>query len=179
MIREALLRQSQWCRPGTPMGKVKAVVMHYVGNPATTAEFNRRYWDTLDDTYASAHYVVDAKEIVRAVPENEVAYHAGPHKSATPWALGHFDGDQANLHSIGIELCHPDSTGRFTQIVLARARLLVAYLCIQYDLDPLTEIITHNMVTGKDCPRYWVAHPEELEKFRKSVEAITLTSLAV
>lgn len=170
MIREALLRPSPWCRPGTAMGKLKAIVIHYVGNPGTSAEFNRRYWDTLDDTYASAHYVVDAKEIVRAVPDSEVAYHAGPHKNATPFALSHFDGDQANLHSIGIELCHPDSSGAFSEVVLERARLLVSYLCFHYGLDPMTDIITHNLVTGKLCPKYWVDHPECLTAFRKSVQ---------
>jgi N-acetylmuramoyl-L-alanine amidase len=161
------------------MGEVKAVVIHYVGNPGTSAEFNRRYWDNITDNYGSAHYVIDAQEVIRCVPENEVAYHAGPHAKATPWATSFFGGEQANTHSIGIELCHPDATGRFTQIVQAKARLLSADLCIRYDLDPMTNIITHNMVTGKDCPRFLVAHPEELHKFRRAVDAIVMAALAV
>lgn len=171
MIREALLTPNPYSRPGTPIVKVQAVAMHWVGNPGTSAMATRNYWETLKDgsLYASAHYAVDAREIVRAVPETEIAYHVGPWKDTTPWALERFGHQTPNNFCLGVELTHPDWSGAFSEVVLERARLLVAYLCAHYGLNPLTDIITHNMCTGKDCPRFWVAHPECLEAFRKSV----------
>jgi len=171
MIRETLLTPNPYSRPQIPMGHVQAVAIHWVGNPGTSAQANRNYWETLKDgsAYASAHYIVDAREIMRAVPETEVAYHVGPLKDKTPWAHTFFAGEAPNYHTIGVELTHRDWSGAFSEVVLERARLLVAYICAHYALDPMAAVITHNMVTGKDCPRFWCAHPDCLEAFRESV----------
>ena len=171
MIREALLTPNPYSRPQIPMGKVQAVAMHWVASPGASAMAVRNYFESLKtgSLYASAHYAVDSKEIVRAVPDTEVAYHIGSLKDKTAWADAYFGGEAPNHHAIGVELTHPDWSGAFSEIVLARATLLVAYLCLHYDLDPMHAVITHNAVSQKDCPRFWVAHPECLEAFRVGV----------
>jgi N-acetylmuramoyl-L-alanine amidase len=161
------------------MGKVQAIVMHYTQAPGQSAENVRRYFDGAKQDYGSSHYIIDNREIVLCIPEEEIAYHAGPHSKATAWALTKFGNEQANLHSIGVEMCHPDVSGRITQIVQAKARLLCADLCMRYDLSPREDIIRHYDVTGKLCPAHWVGHQEEFEKFRIAVDDIMLTALAV
>ena len=38
------LTVNPWSRPGEPLRKIKGVVIHYVGNPGTSAEANRNYF---------------------------------------------------------------------------------------------------------------------------------------
>ena len=50
-----------YSRPGTPLRQINGVVVHYVGNPATSAEANRSFFAGLaltGETYASAHFLV-------------------------------------------------------------------------------------------------------------------------
>ena len=53
-VRQDLLTVNPWSRPGTPLEKVDGVVIHYVGNPSTTAQANRNYFESLTEiAYAS------------------------------------------------------------------------------------------------------------------------------
>lgn len=65
-VRQDLLTVNPWSRPGTPLEKVDGVVIHYVGNPSTTAQANRNYFESLSsgetETYASSHFVVGLEE---------------------------------------------------------------------------------------------------------------------
>jgi N-acetylmuramoyl-L-alanine amidase len=176
MIREALLTPNPSSRPQLRIRRVDCIVLHWVENPGSTAEANRRYFESLkdDSRKASAHYIIDSREIVRCIPETEVAYHAGPGGAwqYTPWALQRWGGEHANWYCLGIEHCHPDVSGRFERIVLQRSHLLAAGLCLTYGLDPTEAIVLHNTITGKDCPRWMVAHPEELVRYRDAVAEI-------
>lgn len=173
MIREALLTPNEWSRPQFPMRKIGAIVLHWVGNPGTTAEFNRVYFDTLRDRRASAHYIIDAWEIVRCVPESEVAYHCGtPIGTYTPWAVARWGQEHANWYCLGVEHCHPDWTGVWEPEVLLRSQILVAGLCLNHWLNPLTDIVLHHTITGKECPRDFARHPEKLTAYREAVRKI-------
>jgi N-acetylmuramoyl-L-alanine amidase len=48
---------------------------------------------------------------------------------------------------------------------------LTAELCLQLGLDPETDVIRHYDVTGKDCPKYYVEHPEAWNAFRADTAA--------
>ena len=80
-------------RPGTPLAP-QGVTVHRTGTPGATARNVRNYFDTIrPGNESSAHYVVDPTgEIIRCIPEDEVAWHAGP---------------AANGRDIGIETCEP------------------------------------------------------------------------
>jgi N-acetylmuramoyl-L-alanine amidase CwlA len=54
--------------------------------------------------------------------------------------------------------------------------MLCAWLCWRFDLNPMSDIIRHYDVTGKDCPRWFVSHPEEFDVFRDSVKATMITA---
>lgn len=159
-VEEALIPINDWSRPGDPLRKIKGVVIHYVGNPGTTAQANRNYFASLSDgreqTYASSHFVVGLEgEVVQCVPLSEIAY-------ATK---------QRNVDTISIEVCHPDSTGEFSPGTYERVVELTAFLCREFRLDPETDVIRHYDVTGKICPKYYVEHPDAWDTFRSAVSA--------
>lgn len=141
-ITDALLTPNKYSRPQIPLKSVKKVVLHYVGNPNTSAQANRNYFENQKNggRYVSSHYIVGLEgEILRCVPENEVAYCS----------------NQANTYSISIECCHPDATGKFTAETTSSAAELCAYLLKKYGLS-VDDLIRHYDVTGKQCPLWFV-----------------------
>ena len=46
-VQADLLTVNPWSRPGTPLEKIDGIVIHYVGNPGTTAKANRNYFESL------------------------------------------------------------------------------------------------------------------------------------
>ncbi len=159
-VEEQLIPVNEWSRPGDELKDIRGVVIHYVGNPGTTAHANRNYFASLSNgaegTYASSHFVVGLEgEVVQCVPLTEIAY-------ATK---------ERNVDTVSIEVCHPDDTGEFSQVTYDRAVELTAWLCREFRLDPETEVIRHYDVTGKICPKYYVEHPEAWDAFRADVSA--------
>jgi N-acetylmuramoyl-L-alanine amidase len=174
-IKQALLTRNEYSRPGKPLIGVRGIVIHYVGNPGSSAMANRNYWEMLKDgieengqaRYASAHFVVGLEgEIIQALPENEVGYHVGA-KVYKPEALKRLSSYPNNC-TIGIELCHADWSGKFNDKTLASARELAADLLARHGLTP-ADLWRHYDITGKMCPVYFVKHPDEWEAFKASI----------
>ncbi|MBR6401583.1 MAG: N-acetylmuramoyl-L-alanine amidase [Firmicutes bacterium] len=157
-ITRMFLTPNKYSRPQIPLKKVKKIAVHYVGNAGSTAKGNRDYFESLKNgrgVYASSHYIIGLEgEIIQCIPENEVSY----------------DTNEANSYSISIENCHPLADGKFDQKTLESLKELCADICIRYGLDPTKDIIRHYDVSGKRCPLWWVIHPQEFVKFKKSVK---------
>ena len=159
-VEQDYLTVNEWSRPGTELEQIDGVVIHYVGNPGTTAHANRNYFESLssgqEGTYASSHFIVGLEgEVIQCVPLTEVAYAS----------------NERNADTVSIEVCHPDETGEFSPVTYDRAVELTAWLCVRFELDPETDVIRHYDVTGKECPRYYVEHPEAWDAFRADVSA--------
>ncbi len=159
-VEQDYIPVNDWSRPGTPLEDINAVVIHYVGNPGTTARANRNYFASLssgkEGTYASSHFVVGLEgEVVQCVPLTEVAYAS----------------NTRNGDTVSIEVCHPDETGEFSPVTYGRCVELAAWLCREFKLDPETDVIRHYDVTGKECPLYYVEHPEAWERLKADVAA--------
>ena len=157
-VERDYLPVNPYSRPGEALEKINGVVIHYVGNPGTTAHANRNYFKSLssgmEGTYASSHFIVGLDgEVIQCVPLTEIAYAA----------------NTRNGDTVSIEVCHPDETGEFSPVTYARAVELTAWLCREFKLDPETDVIRHYDVTGKECPRYYVEHPEAWDGFRADV----------
>lgn len=151
-ITVELLPLNEYSRPGTPLEEVKGIVIHYVGNPGTTAEQNHSYFENLaqtGETYASSHFLVGLDgEIIQNVPLDEIAYCS----------------NQRNEDTISIECCHPDDSGEFNQATYDSLVRLARWLMDCYDLKA-DQVIRHYDVTGKICPKSFVDNPEEWEEF--------------
>ena len=156
------LALNPYSRPGIPLEQVNGIVVHYVGNPGTTAAQNRSYFASLaetGETYASSHFLIGLEgEILQCVPLDEVAYCS----------------NQRNEDTLSIECCHPDGTGEFTQATYDSLVKLCAWLADYYRLDT-DQIIRHYDVTGKACPLYFVDHPEAWAAFLEDVEQAPVT----
>lgn len=155
--RQVLLPVNTYSRPGTELDAVNGLVIHYTANPGTTAEQNRSYFAGLADTgetYASSHFIIGLSgEVLQAVPTNEVAYAS----------------NQRNADTLSIEVCHPDETGAFTSESTDSLVRLTQWLVDHYQLSR-SQILRHYDITGKDCPRYFVQHPDEWERFLDQIQ---------
>ena len=171
-ITQKLLTPNKWSRPGTPIHKVKGLIMHWVGNPDTTAVFNRDYFEMRKNGmlgYGSAHFIIGLKgEVIQCIPLNEVAYHAGPTSETTKAARKVF-GAYPNGCTLGIETCHLDWDGTYTRDTYHSMVKLAAWLCQQFGLTE-DDIYTHHFIVGKDCPKWFVNNPDEWVKFINEVE---------
>ena len=151
-----LIPLNRYSRPGTALNEVNGIVIHYVGNPGTTAEQNRNYFAGLADThetYASSHFVIGIDgEILQCVPLDEIAYCS----------------NNRNVDTISIECCHPGEDGQFTRETYDSLVRLTAFLADYYDLER-DDVIRHYDVTGKLCPLYFVEHEDAWENFKDEV----------
>ena len=157
-IEDRLLTVNPYSRSGEKQNKIEKIVVHWVGNAGSSALGNRNYFESLatsHKTYASSHYIIGLNgEIIRCIPENEVAFHSGSYSM--------------NRKSIGIEDCHPDWDGKFNENTYNSLVELCADICKRYELS-VDNIIRHYDVTGKNCPKYYVEHEDEWLKFKNDV----------
>ena len=167
-IKEQLISINPMSRPNKKLRGVNGVVIHYVGNPKSTAAANRNYFDNLKNqssVYASAHYIIGLEgEVIRCIPDNEMAYHVGAKEYKTN-KLGSYPNDC----TIGIECCHLDAAGTMSDKTVESLRQLVKYLCDKYKLDPMNDLYIHKEVTGKHCHAYYVNNPNEWVAFKQSI----------
>jgi N-acetylmuramoyl-L-alanine amidase len=152
-----LLPVNDYSRPGTKLAAVNNIVIHYVGNPGTTAQQNRKYYSNLAETHetkASSNFLVGIDgEILECVPTDEVAYCS----------------NRRNDDTLSVECCHPDKTGKFTKDTYKSLVKLTAYLCREYGLDS-SDLLRHYDITKKECPKYFVDHEDAWETFKNDVQ---------
>lgn len=155
-ITEAHIPINEYSRPGTKTDDIVGIVVHYVGNPGTSAMANRNYFAGLADsgaTYASSNFIIGLDgEIIEVVPLGEVAYCS----------------NNRNSDTISIECCHPDEGGEFTVKTEESLVRLCRWLCEVYGIER-DGIIRHYDVTGKLCPLYYVEHEDRWEAFKDNV----------
>ena len=161
--------------PGASHGRTgqalapKGIVVHYVANPGSSAAANRNWFENgAGGAYSSAHYIIGLSgEILQLIPDDECAMHAGRAYGAA-WT------EQAatnNARYIGIECCHPDSTGKFNDKTMAALLWLLQTLCAKHGLHAARDIHRHYDVTGKNCPAYYVANADAWQALLRGVRS--------
>ena len=181
MITERFLPVHRFGRPGTKRLVTNGVVWHWVGKAGQGKDEVARWFellakqypfDNVRDIYASAHYVIGIHGgIIEVVPHGEIAYHCGA-ATYTPWMTRTYpqhttnadDDHTANGAFVGVEMCHPDSTGEFTHATFESAIWLGLRLMHEYALTP-DQMVRHFDVTGKLCPKWWVERVDEWNRF--------------
>lgn len=151
------------CNPGNYTARrssaIRYLVVHYTG-AAGTARNNGAYFASRGDIGASAHYFVDAQDIVQSVPDSGRAWHCGAASYRHP--------ECRNDNSIGVELCcytNGDGTWYFAPGTVDNAVQLVRSLMAQYGIDT-DHVLRHYDVTGKRCPMPWVDDPAQWTAFK-------------
>ena len=141
-------------RRGVKLWAVNNIVLHYVGNPGSTAKDNRD-WYAESNCEVNSHFVVGLQgEVIQCVPLDE--------KSS---ASNHRNGD-----TISIEICHPDESGKFSDATYNSVVDLVAWLVQTCNLE-VEDVIRHYEVTGKICPKYYVENDDAWVKLRADIQA--------
>lgn len=160
-IDQNFLPLNRFSRPGTELEEVKGIVIHNIGNPATTALQNRNYFANVapvEEIFVSAHFIVCMDgTVIQCIPVDEIAYAS----------------NTRNADTLSIEICHPDSTGKFTDESYNTAVRLAAWLSVQYGLTS-DDIIRHFDVeresAPKLCPLYFVENEDAWERFKADVQ---------
>ncbi len=151
-----LLTPNEYSRPQIPIEEIRGIAIHYTANPGATAMNNRNYFENLKDTHetkVSSHFVVGLEgEVVQCIPTSEISY-------AT---------NSRNVDTISIECCHPDETGQFNEATYDSVVKLTAWLCLRFGLDT-EDVIRHYDVTEKNCPKYYVEHPDAWEEMKADI----------
>lgn len=139
-------------RPGTFLEVVVFVVAHDTGNKNSTAYGNIDYYagSLQADPTASAQTFIDHLRIVECIPATvntiagkkvERAYHV--RKNVTTDNAKY--GANANDSAIGVELCFFDDPAKNAE-AYARYVWYLAYLCYLYGLNPLKDIVGHDVL---------------------------------
>lgn len=151
-----LLTVNEYSRPGSPLNQINNIVIHYTGNPGSSAQGNRDYFESLKDTHttkASSHYVVGLDgEIIQCIPTAEISYAS----------------NNRNSDTISIEVCHEDETGKFSDTTYNSLVHLTAWLCNRTGLEA-EDVIRHYDVTEKICPKYYVENEDAWIKLKADV----------
>ena len=151
-IDQQIIKVDGDSRRGVYLEGVRDIVIHYVGNPGTTARQNRDYYEN-PSSEVSSHFVIGLEgEIIQCIPLHE--------KSSAS--------NHRNKDTISIEVCHPDETGKFTDASYASLVKLTTWLLDVCGLDS-NDIIRHYDITAKQCPLYVVIHEDAWEQFKRDV----------
>lgn len=169
---------NKYSRPGLIRSETLGVVVHWVANPGSTPKQNRDYFAGLADTgievrFASTQYIIGIDgEILQTMPEDEIAYHCGArdYREEAISAFGKYCTLplSPNHCTVGIEFCHEDWSGEFTNATLQAAVGLCADICYRY-LIPAAYIFRHYDITEKNCPKWFVEHSDDFYRFRVEV----------
>ena len=142
---------------------VKYIVVHYTANNGDTAKGNCNYSATTGRN-ASAHYFVDEDSIYQSVADSDTAWSVG--------ANSYIHADCRNNNSISVEMCSRIGTdGKYyiKEATISNAVELVKELMIKHNV-PITNVLRHYDVTGKNCPEPFVRDISQWTAFKKRLE---------
>lgn len=146
-IKDALIAKNKYNRPGTK-SVPKRICVHYTGQVGTGAERLALFYSNVaagkfpgkSESWTSTQYIVGLKgEVLRIIPDNEVAYAASGKNSGT----------------IHIEVCYSKTSGEFEAASVSALRELVQYLMKKYSISA-KNVLRHYDLTGKYCPWFYV-----------------------
>jgi N-acetylmuramoyl-L-alanine amidase len=164
-------------RPKKKLIKLKALIIHWTANTNVKANAiaNRNYFNTTK-TSASAHYVIDDKQIVKCIPENEIGYHVGAKaytKLGMTFTQGTLKADSIpfyspNFFTCGIEMC-VNSDGDWNKTYQNTVEFSAKFL--KDNGLTIDSLYRHYDLTGKDCPKMMIDEAE-WNKFKNEVNKL-------
>ncbi len=143
----------------------KYIVIHETDNTyiGADAESHYRYFNG-GDRGASAHYVVDDKQVIQLVEHNAQSWHNGKKYVSSP-AVPQCN----NSNSIGIEIC-VNQDGDYRKAV-ANAVELTRKLMKELNIS-VDRVIRHYDSCGKQCPAKMLKEPKLWPDFKKAIQVV-------
>lgn len=167
-----MLTINKYSRPNKPLKRVRGLVLHWPDYPRASARSVYNIFESRkngNDGYGATHKIIGLEgEIVECIPEKEMAYHCGS-KNYTNYAMHKF-GTYPNNCTLSVELCHIDEKGTMNKETFEAAVNLMTIWCKKYGLKALDITTHHNIVGWKECPKWFVDNPYDLEYLRFLVD---------
>lgn len=157
-------------RPGNERVDTLYIDVHDPGEVMTLNRLFDYFNDKKNTRPGSYNYIVDHDgKVYEFIPREEVSVSNG-HFGETPYMAERFRGRYKdgweNYHSVSFCMLHVDTVGHFTKETWKGGVDLGKFLIDTYDLDA-SLIIPHFMLTWEKVdPRWFLKHPDELERFR-------------
>lgn len=145
----------------------KYIVIHETGNTDVGADAERHY-KYFNGGYrgASAHYVVDDKQVIQLVEHNVQSWHNGKKYISNPNVP-----ECNNSNSIGIEIC-VNQDGDYSKAVANAVELTKK---LMKDLNiPVDRVIRHYDSCGKQCPTNMIREPKLWTDFKKAIQGVQM-----
>lgn len=121
----------------------KYIVIHYTGNRTDTGIANSNYFKSTNRG-ASAHYFVDAENVVQVVSDSDTAWAVGRN-----YGSNNLFGRCTNSNSISIEMC--STYGKISDGTYRNTVELTKTLMKKYNIDA-AHVVRHWDVCSKSCP---------------------------
>lgn len=172
------LTPNAWSRGQREMATISALVIHWTANPKQGWKGVVDWWNDAPNhkRYGSTHAIADDLTLVETIPDTEQAYHVGSSQGYSKFAVQRFQVDSQNSPNkfcLGIEMCVEDWEGSITPATWETTVQWLAGKAVKYGLDPHSDILTHQQIVGwKECPKWFVDHPDELERMRYDVDGV-------
>lgn len=164
--------------------KVDKLVLHSLGVAQPNENVLINSWDNQDADKCVHAFIMD-HEIIQTLPWDYKAWHVGSGKNGS-----------YNSCAIGVEICEPSGhkynggtmvgyditkNADYFAKVYAKAVELFAFLCGEYNLDPLKDIFCHCEVykigygsNHSDVMQWFPKHGKSMDTFRKDVKELML-----
>lgn len=161
--------------------KPTKLVLHSLGVAQPNANVLISSWDT-QEAQVSIHAFIMEHEVIQTLPWDYRAWHVGRGKNGS-----------YNDCAIGVEICEPsghkynggtmvgyDSVKNkdYFAAVYKNAVELFTYLCKEFNLDPLKDIVCHSEVYAlgygsnhSDVMQWFPEHGKSMDTFRQDVKA--------
>lgn len=162
--------------------KVEKLVLHSLGVAQPNANVLINSWNN-QTASVSVHAFVMDNQIIQTLPWDYKAWHVGSGSKGS-----------YNSCAVGVEICEPDGhkynggtmigydvvkNAEYFAAVYKNATELFAYLCKEYNLDPLKDIYCHSEVyklgygsNHADVMHWFPKHGKSMDTFRADVKAL-------
>lgn len=138
-IIDRLIPAGKYNRPCTK-SEPKRICVHYTGDVGASADRLALFFTDNAAAATSSQYIIGIEgEVIRCVPDNEIAYGASGKNGGT----------------IHIEVCYKRADGCFEEKSIDALGELVYYLMQRYGISA-DNVLRHYDLTGKYCPVYYV-----------------------
>jgi len=164
--------------------EIKAIAIHYVEGPGQSAEQVKSTFqkginkdvNALDQgsPTGGTHFIIDNSKILACAPAmTYMMHHVGGTRdiaaNRNPWNRNRqvFVRGDGNYYTVGIEHCHADVTGKFSDAVLKQSHKLVQWIKEETKNKDIL-IGRHYDFSGKACPIYFApVVPENNRRYHK------------
>jgi N-acetylmuramoyl-L-alanine amidase CwlA len=142
--------------------KVEWIVIHNTDGANKVSSPYNHFSQGADGAYTATQYAIDDTTILQMLEDNWSCSHCGPVRKGNYGA----DRGASNSNSIGIEVCDGPKCDKNKAVELTIE--LARYLCKKHSV-PVDNVIQHNHVSGKDCPK-WIRANNKWDYIKQEIK---------